>query len=145
VKSLRSSCPHLPLLVLRGKVIPSEVEGTVPEVSRELSGLGSVGGILHDEELEETNKGDELEDAGGRDGAEGAKSVGDGSEGSSVVVNVWNGGEVVSTRVRSRVESRRPIPFLTSTKVGSHPRGDVSSDSKHGNTAVFDLNVTEAI
>lgn len=110
----------LPLLILGGKVVPSEVQGSVAEVSWELSRFGSVGGVLHDKQLKETNEGNELEETCLRDGVEGSEAVGDGSEGGSVVVNVPR-------------------------EVSAHSGGYVSSDGKHGNASMLDLDVAEAI
>ena len=70
--------------------VPAEVEGTVAEVTGEFTGLGTVGGVLHDEELEEANEGDDLEKAllGDGVGAEdGGDAIGEGVEGVTGVVD----------------------------------------------------------
>jgi len=102
------------------KAVPAEVEGSVAEVSNELSLSGD---ILHHSELKSSNEGDNLGEASSRDGirsGDGGPAVGEGIEGVSGVVNV-------------------------SGKVDSGTGNDVSKESKLSNTSVLDLDVTEAV
>jgi len=71
-------------LRLRVEVVPSVVEGAIPEVSGELAGSVNV---LQDEELKESDEADDLGDAGGGDGVEGAEAGGDGGEGGAGLVD----------------------------------------------------------
>ena len=67
--------------------IPAEVEGAVAEIAGE---LGLAGDILHDKELEDANEGDDLEKALLGDGVgavDGGKTVGEGIEGVSGLVD----------------------------------------------------------
>ena len=71
--------------------VPAEVDSTVAEVADEVTGLGAVGGVLHDEGLEEANEGDHLEQALLGDGIgaeEGGDSVGVGVKGMGGVIDV---------------------------------------------------------
>ena len=67
------------------KSVPAKVNGTITEVTDE---FGFSGQVTHDRGLEDTNEEEELDKSTGRDGLEGGETVGDGSEGSSRVVNV---------------------------------------------------------
>ena len=72
-------------------LVPAKVEGAVAEVAGELPRSGAVGGVLHDEELEEANEGDHLEQALLGDGIgaeEGGDSVGVGVKGMGGVIDV---------------------------------------------------------
>ena len=74
-----------------GLLVPAKVEGAIAEVAGELPRSSSVGGILHDEELEEANEGDDLEETGLGDGAGakyGGNAVGEGVEGVTAEVDV---------------------------------------------------------
>jgi hypothetical protein len=103
-------------LFLIGKGIPSKVNEVVAEVTGEFSSDA----VSHDGNLQESNESKDLCDTGGRDGREGIKSAGNVCEGSSIVGD----------------QSRK-----TDTGLG----GEVSSDGKHANTTVLDLNEAEAI
>jgi len=88
VVELDGALAELGLLI---KGVPAEVKGTVAEVTGEFTGLGTVGGVLHDEELEEANEGDDLEETGLGDGVgakDGGDAVGEGVEGVTGVVDV---------------------------------------------------------
>ena len=77
-------------LGLLGEGIPAEVEGTVAEVTGEFTGLGTVGGVLHDEELEEANEEEDLDETSLGDGVgaeDGGETVGEGIEGVSSLVD----------------------------------------------------------
>ena len=103
--------------------VPAEVEGSVAEVTGEVTGLGTVGGVLHDEELEEANEGDDLEETGLGDGVgaeEGGDAVGEGVEG-----------------VSGRVDAAR--------KVDAVAGDDLAEEGKLTDAAVLDLDVTEAV
>jgi len=113
---LNSTLLQLGLLI---EGIPSEVNGTVAEVTDELSS----GDILHDKELKETNKGDNLSESSAGDGVgsrDGGPSVGEGVEGVSGVVNV-------------------------SGEVDSSAGDDVTQEGELGDTAMLDLDVTETV
>merc|ERR1719251_790941 len=114
VVELNSTLGELGLLI---EGVPSEVKRSVTEVTGELSLSGN---ILHDEELEGSDEGNDLEKSGLGDGVDGGPSVGDGVEGGSSGVDV--------TR-----------------KVDSSTGDDVSEEGKLGNTSVLDLDVTEAV
>ena len=100
--------------------VPSEVDGSVTEISRELTGLGSVGRVLHNSNFKESDESNDLPKSSLGDGSDGGPTVGDGVEGSSGVVNV-------------------------SWKVNSGTGDDVSKEGKLGNTSVLDLNVTKTV
>jgi hypothetical protein len=88
VVELDGALGELGLLI---KGVPAEVKGAVAEVTGEFTGLGTVGGVLHDEELEEANKGDDLEETGLGDGVgakDGGDAVGEGVEGVTAEVDV---------------------------------------------------------
>ena len=82
VIKLDSTLGKLGLLI---KVVPSEVKGSVTEVTWE---LGLSGNILHNSELKGSDEEDDLGKSGARNGVNGGPSVGDGVEGGSRVVNV---------------------------------------------------------
>ena len=103
--------------------VPAEVEGTVAEVTGEFTGLGTVGGVLHDEELESADEGDDLEKALLGDGAgalDGGEAVGEGVEGITGVVD-------------------------GAIEVDAGTGGDLAEEGKHTDAAVLDLDVTEAV
>ncbi|KAL7512913.1 hypothetical protein ACHAXN_010147 [Cyclotella atomus] len=116
VVQLNSTFLQLGLLV---ELVPSEVNGTVTEVTDELSSSD----VLHDEKLKETNEGNNLSQSGSGDGVgsvNGGPSVGEGVEGVSGVVNV-------------------------SGEVDTSTSDDVTQEGKLGNTSVLQLNVTETV
>jgi hypothetical protein len=100
--------------------VPSEVDGSVTEISNEFTRLGTVGGVFHDEKLKESDESNNLEKSSLGDGLNGGVTIGDGVEGSSGVVDV-------------------------SWKVNSGTGDDVSKEGKLGNTSVLDLNVTKTV
>jgi hypothetical protein len=65
--------------------VPSEVNGSVTEVTNE---FGFSGQVTHDGGFEDTNEEKELNKSTSGDGLEGGETVGDGSEGSSGVVDI---------------------------------------------------------
>ena len=100
--------------------IPAEVEGAVAEIAGE---LGLAGDVLHDEELKDANEGDDLEKAGLGDGAgsvDGRKTVGEGIEGVSGLVDA-------------------------ARKVDAVAGDDLAEEGKLTDAAVLDLDVTEAV
>ena len=101
--------------------VPAEVDGTVAEVADELTGLGAVGGVLHDEGLEEADEGEELEEACSRDVLEGLEAGGDVGEAEALAVGDGAG------------------------EADAGGGGEVSGDGEHGDAAVLDLDVTEAV
>ena len=108
-------------LLIKG--VPAEVKGAVAEVTGEVTGLGTVGGVLHDEELKEANEGNDLEKTGLGDGIgaeDGGKTVGEGVEGVTGVVDVTG-------------------------KVDSVTGDDLAKEGKLTDTSVLDLDVTEAV
>ena len=101
----------------------TRTNGSVTEVTNEFTWFGTVGAVLHDSKLQETNEGDNLEESGTGDGIrsdDGANSVGERVEGVTRVVNV-------------------------SWKVDSGTGDDVSKEGQLGNTSVLDLNVTKTV
>ena len=108
-------------LLLLGEGVPAEVDVAVAEVADEL--VAGSGDVLHDGDLEEADEGDHLADALEGDGvgaAEGGKAIGEGVEGVTGVVDV-------------------------SGKVDAGAGDDVTEEGKHGDAAVLDLDVTEAV
>mmetsp|Transcript_22085 Transcript_22085/g.61438 ORF Transcript_22085/g.61438 Transcript_22085/m.61438 type:complete len:277 (-) Transcript_22085:610-1440(-) len=105
---------------LRSEGVPSEVEGSVSEVSGEFSFSGN---ILHDSKLKSSNEGNDLSESGRRDGIRSEKG------GGSVRVR----GEGVSGQVN------------VSGKVDSGTGGDLSEEGKHTDTSVLDLDVSETV
>lgn len=98
------------------KSVPAEVNVAIAEVARELSARD----VLHETKLQESNEDDDLGNSSGADGGERGNTVGDISESLSREVDV--------TR-------QTDSSFLN----------EVSKNSKHGNTAVLELDVSEAI
>jgi hypothetical protein len=96
--------------------VPAEVKGVVTEVTNEFSS----GDVLHDGELKEANEGNKLADASTRDGGKGGETVGDIGELKARVVNV-------------------------SRETDSGLLDEVSSDGKHTDASVLDLDVTETV
>ncbi len=101
--------------------VPSEVKGSVTEVTDEL--VSGSFNVLHDEELEGTNGGDHLEESGLRDG------VGSRDGGPSVRV----GGEGVT----GVVDGSRKVDTVTG--------GDLSEEGKHTDASVLDFDVSETV
>ena len=100
--------------------VPAKVKGAVTEVTDEFTGFGTVGGVLHDEEFQETNKGQDLEGSGNRDRERGIPAVSEVGELGARVVNV--------TR-----------------EVDTGGVDQVSDNTQHTDAAVLDLDVTEAV
>ena len=103
------------------EVVPSEVEGSVTEVTDEL--VSGSFDVLHDSKLEDGDKGNNLCQTGLRDGVvtgNGGPSVGEGVKAISGVVD-------------------------GSRKVGSVTGGDLSKEGKHTNTSVLDFDVSETV
>jgi hypothetical protein len=108
------------LLLLR-EGVPAEIDVAVAEVADEL--VAGSGDVLHDGDLEEADEADHLADALEGDGVgatEGGKAVGEGVEGVAGVVNVAG-------------------------KVDAGAGDDLAEEGKLGDTAVLDLDVTEAV
>jgi len=97
--------------------VPAEVKGTVTEVTRELSLTSH---IFHDEKLKEANEGNHLEEAARGHGLDGGPAVGDGIEGGTGVINVTG-------------------------KTDTSTVDDVAKEGKLADTAVLELDVTEAV
>eukprot|EP00525_Craspedostauros_australis_P008678 CAMPEP_0198108092 /NCGR_PEP_ID=MMETSP1442-20131203/180_1 /TAXON_ID= /ORGANISM="Craspedostauros australis, Strain CCMP3328" /LENGTH=218 /DNA_ID=CAMNT_0043763293 /DNA_START=144 /DNA_END=800 /DNA_ORIENTATION=- len=95
---------------------PAVVDESVTEVTHELSS----GDVLHDEDLEESDEGEELEEAGSWDGAEGAESG-------------WDIRELGSVQGDGSWETDSGL------------LDEVSDDGEHGDTSVLDLDETEAL
>ena len=114
VVELDSTLGKLGLLI---KVLPSEIKGSVTEVTWEFRFSGN---ILHDEKLKSSDEGNNLEKSSLGDGINSGPSVGDGAEGGSRLVNV-------------------------SWKSDSVTGNNLSKEGKLGNTSVLDLNVTETV
>ncbi len=120
VVQLNSTLGKLGLLI---EGVPSKVEGTVTEVTWEITGFSTVGRVLHDGKLEQANEGNNLSESGAGDGigsGDGSPSVGKTVEGVTSVVNV--------TR-----------------KVDAIAGDDLSQESKLSDTSVLDLNVSKAV
>mmetsp|Transcript_3344 Transcript_3344/g.6258 ORF Transcript_3344/g.6258 Transcript_3344/m.6258 type:complete len:215 (-) Transcript_3344:114-758(-) len=113
VVELNSTLGKLGLLIER---VPSKVNETVTEVTNELSSSD----VLHDKKLKESNKGNDLEKSSLGNSIDSSPAVGDGVEGSSIIVDV-------------------------SGKVNSSTGDDVSKESKLGDTSVLDLYITKTI
>ena len=110
-------------LFLLVEVVPSKVDAAVAEVSRELTGLSTVGFVLHHEELEESNKGDDLQKTLLRDGV--------GSD---------HGGDAVGERVEG-VSGHVDV----SGKVDSVAGHDLAKEGELTDAAVLDLDVPKAV
>ncbi len=118
VVELDGTLGKLGLLV---KGVPSKVKGSVAEVTDEFVS-GSLN-VLHDEEFEGGNKGNNLQKSGLRNGIrsrDGSPSVREGVEGVSGLVD-------------------------GSRKVGSVTGGDLSKEGKHTDASVLDLDVSETV
>jgi hypothetical protein len=113
VVQFNATLGKLGLLIKR---VPAKVNEFVTEVTNKLSSSD----VLHDKELEESNKCNDLEESSLGNSVNGSPTVGDGVEGSSSIVNV-------------------------SGKVDSSTGDDVSKESKLGDTSVLDLNITKTI
>jgi hypothetical protein len=110
---LNGTLVHLGLRIER---VPAEVNGSVTEVTDEVSSSN----VLHDTKLQGTDECNNLGNSSTRNGSEGAESVGDGRKGGSGVVDV----------------SRK-----TDTSLGD----EVSNNGKHGDTSVLEFDVTKAV
>jgi len=120
VVKLNSTLGELGLLI---EGVPSEVKGTVTEITDEVTRFGSVGGVLHDTKLKGTNEGNDLSKTLSRDGVravDGSPAVGEGVEGITRVVNV-------------------------SGKVDSVTGDDLAKEGKLTDTPVLDLDVTKTV
>jgi len=109
-------------LLLLGEGVPAEInaEGHVAEITDELAGSGNV---AHDKELEPSDEEDDLKEALTGDGistVQGGEAIGD--------VGELTAAEVDGT-----------------AKVDTGTGDDVAKEGKHGNAAVLDLNVSEAV
>ena len=102
--------------------VPAEVnaEGHVAEIAGELTGSGNV---AHDKELEPSDEEDDLEEALAGDSVGAVKGV----------EAVGDVGELAAAEVDGTVE------------VDTGTGDDVAKEGKHGDAAVLDLNVTEAV
>jgi len=98
------------------EAVPAEVNGVIAEVTHEFSSSD----VLHDTELEEANESNYLSNSGARDGVESGESIGDVFELEARVVDV-------------------------SRETDSGFRDKVSNNGKHRDTAVLDLDVSEAV
>ena len=109
-------------LLLLGEGVPAEVNSKrhVAEIAGELAGSGNV---THDKELEPSDEKDDLEKALAGDGIGAVK-------GSEAVGDI---GELAAAEVDG------------TAKVDTSTGDDVAKEGKHGNAAVLDLNVTEAV
>ena len=96
--------------------VPAEVKGTVAEVTGEFS----AGDVLHDGKLQEANEGKNLEGTGNGDGEGGIPAVSEVRELGAGVVNVTG-------------------------KVDSGGVDKVSDNTKHTDTSVLDLDISEAV
>merc|ERR1719232_2499750 len=97
--------------------IPAVVDGSVTEVTNELSGAGN---IKHDAGLKNTDEEKKLDKSTGWDGLEGGETVGDVSElGSAQVDAAW--------------------------KTDACLLDKVSNNGKHGDASVLDLDVSETV
>ena len=96
--------------------VPSEVNEVVTEVTNEFSS----GDVLHDSNLKEADKGDDLGDTSLGDGVQGLESTGNVGELGSIVGDV-------------------------SGKTNSGFSDEVSSNGKHANTSVLDLDETKTV
>mmetsp|Transcript_24947 Transcript_24947/g.71262 ORF Transcript_24947/g.71262 Transcript_24947/m.71262 type:complete len:228 (-) Transcript_24947:26-709(-) len=107
----------LAFLLFGGECVPPKVDVIIPEVSDELPVSGN---ILHNGELQESNEEEDLEEASSGNFRESSDTSGDRSEGGTCEVDVPRETEASS-------------------------RQNVSKDSKHGNTSVLDLDVSQSV
>jgi hypothetical protein len=105
------------------KGVPAKVKSAVTEVTREVTGLSTVGRVLHYEELKEADEGNDLEKTGLGDGVVSEKG------GNTVGVGVKG--------VSSHIDGSRKVDSVT-----GH---DLSKERKLTNTAVLHLHVTKAV
>jgi hypothetical protein len=96
--------------------VPSEVKGSVAEISDEFSS----GDVLHDSKFKESDESNNLGNSSSRDGLNGTESRRNGSERGAGVVNV---------------------SWKTDAGLGN----EVSNNGKHGDTSVLDLDVSETV
>ena len=102
------------------KCIPSEVDGAVTEVTDEVTGGGTVGTVLHDSKLQEANEGKHLEGTGNGDVEGSGPALADVGELGPGKVNI-------------------------SREAESSAGGNLAQEGELANTAVLQLNVTEAV
>ena len=101
--------------------VPSEIEGSVAEVTNEF--VSSSGDVLHDTEFKDTAEGNDLDPANGRNGirsVDGGPSVRDVLEQETILVD-------------------------GSTEVDTVTGGDLSQEGKHTDTSVLDLGVSKTV
>ena len=118
VVQLNSTLLELGLLV---ELVPGGPESSVTKISGEL--VAESIHVLHDGNLQQTNEGEDLNGSLSGDGIrspDGSPAVGVRVEGISGTVDV-------------------------SSQMGSRAGDDVTQESKHANTSVLDLNVTETV
>ena len=96
--------------------VPSEIDGSGAEVTRELT----LAGVVTHDEFKNEDEGDDLSPSSLRDGGKSSVSRRDAGEGGTGVVDV-------------------------SSKTDSGVVGDESEEGKHGNTSVLDLGVSELV
>ena len=101
--------------------VPSEIEGSVAEVTNEF--VSSSGDVLHDTEFKDTAEGNDLDPANGRNSirsVDGGPSVRDVLEQETILVD-------------------------GSTEVDTVTGGDLSQEGKHTDTSVLDLGVSKTV
>ena len=98
--------------------VPAEVKGTIAEVTDVF--VSSSWDVFHDSEFQETNEGQNLEGTSNRDGERRIPAVSKIGELGSRVVNVTG-------------------------QVDSGSIDEVSNNSKHADTSMLDLNISEAV
>jgi hypothetical protein len=120
IVQLDSSLLQLPGITL---LVPPKVQGTVTEVTWELTGRGAVGRVLHDKKFEEAYKGQHLKKTLLGDGVGSEKrgnTVGVGIEGVAGVVNV-------------------------AREMDAGTGGDLTQEGELGDAAVLELDVAELV
>jgi hypothetical protein len=114
VVQLNSTLGKLGLFI---ESIPAEVNGTVTEITNKVSWGGTVGGILHDSKLKETNEGKDLKGSSYWNLKRASPSLSDIRElGTRLVNGTW--------------------------KVDTGTGGDLSKEGKLSNTSVLNLDVS---
>ena len=102
------------------KVIPSKVNVSIAEVTREFSISGH---FTHECAFQDTDKGNDLDNTGGGD-----------------VVGSKDGGNTVGVRVEAVTSV-----VDASGQVNTGTSGDLTQEGKHTDTAVLDFDVTETV
>mmetsp|Transcript_15082 Transcript_15082/g.20537 ORF Transcript_15082/g.20537 Transcript_15082/m.20537 type:complete len:205 (-) Transcript_15082:154-768(-) len=120
VVKLNSTLGELGLLI---KGVPSKVKGTITEITREITGLSTVGRVLHDEKLKEANEGNNLKKT----------SLGDG-------IRAEKGGSTIRVGVEG-VTGEVDV----SRKVDSGAGDNLAKEGKLCDTSVLELDVTETV